>query len=46
MSQIIRRNLREREEQEFQRLYSDQELKASDLRKQFLHKYVINFDTK
>jgi hypothetical protein len=46
MSQIIRRNLREREEEEFQRLYSDQELQASDLRKLFLHNHIINFDTK
>jgi hypothetical protein len=45
MSAMIRRYVREKEDFEFKRGYTDEELKASELRKAFLHQYVIDFDT-
>ena len=45
MSAMIRRYVREKEDFEFKRGYTAEELKASELRKAFLHQYVIDFDT-
>jgi hypothetical protein len=45
MSAQIRRYIREKEDWEFKRGYSPDELKASELRKNFLNKFIINFDT-
>lgn len=45
MSAQIRRYLREKEDWEFSRGYTADELKASELRKQFLTRFIINFDT-
>ena len=45
MSAQIRRYIREQENFESERGYSADELKASNLRKAFLKKFVINFDT-
>ncbi len=44
MSFAIRRYIREKEELEFSRGYSEEEMQASILRKTFLKKFVINFD--
>lgn len=44
MSFAIRRYIREKEELEASRGYSDQEMQASILRKTFLKKFIINFD--
>lgn len=45
MSAQIRRYIREKEDWEFKRGYTAEELQASELRKRFLTQYVINFDT-
>lgn len=45
MSAQIRRYIREKEDWEFKRGYSADELQASTLRKDFLKRYIINFDT-
>ncbi len=45
MSAQIRRYIREKEDFEFKRGYTPEELKASTLRKRFLQQYVIDFDT-
>mmetsp|Transcript_13517 Transcript_13517/g.15479 ORF Transcript_13517/g.15479 Transcript_13517/m.15479 type:complete len:155 (+) Transcript_13517:30-494(+) len=45
MSATFRRNLRSREEFEYQRGWTDDEMKAAELRKEFLKEYIINFDT-
>lgn len=45
MSAQIRRYIREKEDWEYTRGYTDEELQASKLRKDFLKKFVINFDT-
>lgn len=45
MSAQIRRYVREKEDFEFKRGYTPEELKASELRKRFLRQYVIDFDT-
>jgi hypothetical protein len=45
MSAQIRRYIREKEDFEFKRGYSPEELKASALRKRFLAQYVIDIDT-
>jgi hypothetical protein len=45
MSAQIRRYIREKEDFEFKRGYTPEELKASALRKRFLKTYVIDFDT-
>jgi hypothetical protein len=45
MSATIRRYIREKEDFEFKRGYTPEELKASELRKRFLKQYVIDFDT-
>jgi hypothetical protein len=44
MSFGIRRYIREKEELEFSRGYSEEEMQASILRKTFLKKFIINFD--
>lgn len=45
MSAQIRRYLREKEDWEFKRGYSSEDLAASKLRKNFLRQFVIDFDT-
>jgi hypothetical protein len=45
MSAQIRRYIREKEDWEFSRGFSTEELLASDLRKKFLYQYIVNFDT-
>ena len=45
MSQTTRRYIRAKEDLEFARGQTEQEMKASELRKNFLTKYIINFDT-
>lgn len=45
MSAQIRRYIREKEDFEFKRGYSAEELRASALRKRFLEQYIIDFDT-
>jgi hypothetical protein len=45
MSAQIRRYIREKEDFEFKRGYTPEELKASELRKRFLKQNVIDFDT-
>lgn len=41
----MRRRLRAYEQYEYERGYTDAELEASELRKDFLRKHIINFDT-
>ena len=45
MSWSTRRYVREKENIEEHRGWNDTELKASELRKNFLRRYIINFDT-
>lgn len=45
MSAQIRRYIREKEDWEFKRGYTPEEMQASTLRKNFLKQYIINFDT-
>lgn len=45
MSAQIRRYIREKEDWEFKRGYSPEEMQASNLRKDFLRRYIINFET-
>jgi hypothetical protein len=45
MSAQIRRYIREKEDWEFKRGYTAEELQASELRKSFLKQFVIDFDT-
>ena len=45
MSAQIRRYIRERENQDFNRGFTEDELKACNLRQSFLSKFIINFDT-
>lgn len=45
MSAQIRRYIREKEDWQFKRGYTPEEMKASKLRKDFLNRYIINFDT-
>lgn len=45
MSCQIRRYIREKEDWEFKRGYNEIEMQASVLRKNFLRKYIIDFDT-
>lgn len=45
MSWSTRRYIREKEDLEFNRGQTEQEMKASELRKRFLSRYIINFDT-
>lgn len=45
MSATIRRYVREKENFEVRRGYTKEELQASELRKDFLKKFIIGFDT-
>ena len=45
MSAQIRRYIREKEDWEFKRGYSPEEMQASKLRKDFLRRYIIDFET-
>ena len=45
MSWATRRYVREKENLEEKRGWTTEELQASELRKQFLSKYIVNFDT-
>ena len=45
MSWSTRRYVRELETLEAKRGWTDEELQAAELRKQFLQKYIVNFDT-
>lgn len=45
MSAQIRRYIREKEDWEFKRGYTTQEMQASKLRKDFVKRYIIDFDT-
>ena len=45
MSYSTRRYLLEKEDLEYQRGYSDKDLQASKLRKDFVQKYIVNFDS-
>ena len=46
MSAQSRRYIREREDWEFKRGYTSEELQASELRKRFVQQYIIDFETK
>ena len=45
MSAQIRRYIREKEDWEFKRGYTAEELQASKLRKEFLKQFIVDFDT-
>ena len=45
MSAQIRRYIREKEDFEFKRGYTVDEMEASNLRKKFLKQFIIDFDT-
>eukprot|EP01015_Nassula_variabilis_P015175 TRINITY_DN226_c0_g1_i1.p3 TRINITY_DN226_c0_g1~~TRINITY_DN226_c0_g1_i1.p3 ORF type:complete len:155 (-),score=28.62 TRINITY_DN226_c0_g1_i1:140-604(-) len=45
MSTSIRRYISAREEREYAKGYSDQDLEASALRKQFFKRHIVDFDT-
>ena len=46
MSAQTRRYVREKEDWEVKRGYTSEEMQASDLRKQFLRQYIVNFETR
>jgi len=45
MSWSTRRFIREFEDWEYRRGWTEDELKAAELRKKFLRHYIVNFDT-